>query len=63
MNVEKEAWVLYASDKSLNQTPETNITLYINQLEFKEKLGGKRKEAKLDSSILEEGTQQNLHWK
>ena len=28
-------WVLYASEESLNSTPETNITLYVNQLEFK----------------------------
>ena len=25
-----EHWVLYVSDKSLNCTPETNITLYVN---------------------------------
>ena len=23
-------WVLYVSDESLNSTPETNITLYLN---------------------------------
>ena len=23
-------WVLYVSDESLNSTPETNITLYVN---------------------------------
>ena len=23
-------WVLYVSDESLNPTPETNITLYVN---------------------------------
>ena len=28
-------WVLYISDESLNSTPETNISLYVNQLEFK----------------------------
>ena len=28
-------WVLYRNDKSLNSTPETNITPYVNQLEFK----------------------------
>ena len=27
--------VSHASDESLNSTPETNITLYVNQLEFK----------------------------
>ena len=26
------------SDESLDSTPETNITLYINQLEFEQKL-------------------------
>ena len=25
-----EHWVLYVSDESLNSTPETNITLYVN---------------------------------
>ena len=25
-----EHWVLYVSDESLNCTPETNITLYVN---------------------------------
>ena len=25
-----EHWVLYISDESLNSTPETNITLYVN---------------------------------
>ena len=25
-----EHWVLYVSDESLNHTPETNITLYVN---------------------------------
>lgn len=25
-----ESWVLYVSDESLNATPETNITLYVN---------------------------------
>ena len=30
-----EHWALYVSDESLNSTPETNITLYINELEFK----------------------------
>ena len=28
-------WMLYVSDESLNSTLETNITLYVNQLEFK----------------------------
>ena len=30
-----EHWVLYGSDESLNTTPETNITLYVNYVEFK----------------------------
>ena len=30
-----ENCVLYVSDKSLNSTPENNITLYVNQLELK----------------------------
>ena len=30
-----EYWVLYVSDESLNSTPETNITLCVNELEFK----------------------------
>ena len=30
--------MLYGSDESPYRTPETNITLYINQLEFKQKL-------------------------
>ena len=25
-----EHWVLYVSDESLNSTPKTNITLYVN---------------------------------
>jgi len=29
-----EHWVLYVSDESLNST-KTNITLYVNELEFK----------------------------
>ena len=29
-----EHWVLYISDKSLNSTPETDIALYVNYLEF-----------------------------
>lgn len=33
-----EPWVSYVSDELLNSTPETKITLYVNQLEFKEKL-------------------------
>ena len=33
-------WVLYVNDESLNSTPETNIALYVNELEFKlEKMG------------------------
>ena len=28
-------WVSYVSDESLNSTPETNTTLYVNELEFK----------------------------
>ena len=30
-----EHWMLYISDESLNSNPETNTTLYVNQLEFK----------------------------
>ena len=30
-----EHQVLYVSDESLNSTTETNITLYVNKLEFK----------------------------
>lgn len=30
-----EYWVLYVSDESQNFTPETNTTVYVNQLEFK----------------------------
>ena len=30
-----EHWVLNISDESLNSTLETNITLYVNQLERK----------------------------
>ena len=30
-----ELWVRYLSDKSLNTTPETNIALSVNYLEFK----------------------------
>ena len=26
-----EHWVLYVRDESLNSTPETNFTLYVNQ--------------------------------
>ena len=33
-----EHWMLYGSDESLNSIPETNTTLSVNQLEFKEKL-------------------------
>ena len=33
-----EHWVLYISDESLNSTPETNIALYGNWLEFKENI-------------------------
>ena len=36
-----EHWVLYVSDESLNSNPETNITLYVNQLEFSKNLGEK----------------------
>ena len=32
-----EHWMLYVSDESLNSTPETNIALYVNYLEFKQK--------------------------
>jgi len=28
--VGSEHWVLYVSDESLNSTPETNTTLYVN---------------------------------
>ena len=30
-----EHWLLHISDESLNSTPETNITLHVNELEFK----------------------------
>ena len=30
-----EPWVSYISNESLNSNPETSITLYVNQLEFK----------------------------
>ena len=30
-----EHWVFYISHESLNSTSEMNITLYVNQLEFK----------------------------
>ena len=30
-----EHLVLYVSDKPLNSTPEANITVYVNYLEFK----------------------------
>ena len=30
-----EHWVSYLSDESLDSTPETNTTLYVNYLEFK----------------------------
>ena len=33
---EGTCWVLYLSDESLGSTPETNTTLYVNKLEFKE---------------------------
>ena len=32
----EERWMLYISDNSLNAIPETNITLHINRLEFKQ---------------------------
>ena len=35
----EEHWMLYVSDGWLHCTPETNITLYVNQLEFKSKHG------------------------
>ena len=31
----EEHWVLDVSDESLNSTPEANIALYVNKLEFK----------------------------
>ena len=31
-----EHWVLYVSDEPLNSTPEINIALYVNYLEFKQ---------------------------
>ena len=30
-----EHWVSYVGDESLHSAPETNITLYVNKLEFK----------------------------
>ena len=39
MSIEEDTcdthWMLYISDESLNFTPGTNITLYVNLLEFK----------------------------
>jgi len=35
--------VLYVSDESLNSTPETNITLYVNKLEFYKNLKKNKK--------------------
>ena len=35
--------MLYGSVESLNSIPETNITLNVNQLEFKQTLGKKGK--------------------
>lgn len=29
-----EHWVLYVGDESMNCTPETNVTLYVNHSEF-----------------------------
>ena len=37
-----EYWVLYVSDESLNSAPETNIILYVNELECKQKSGEKK---------------------
>ena len=42
-----EHWVLYVSDKSLNSTPETITTLYVNlYLKRKRKRKGKKKKRK-----------------
>lgn len=30
-----EHWMLYGYDESLNSAPETNVTLYVHQLELK----------------------------
>ena len=30
-----EHWVLYVSGESLHSIPETNITVYVNEVEFK----------------------------
>ena len=38
-----EHWVSYVSDESLASAPETNIALYVNQLEFKWKFEKKIK--------------------
>lgn len=38
-----EHWVLYISDESLNSLPETDIALYVNQLELKLKKKKKKK--------------------
>lgn len=38
-----EHWVSHISDESPNSTTETNFTIYINQLEFKQKLEIKKK--------------------
>ena len=34
-----EHWMLHVSDESLSSTPETNVTLHVNELEFKQKFG------------------------
>ena len=39
-----EHWMLYVSDETLNSIPETNITLYVNWLEFNKKFEDKKKE-------------------
>ena len=35
-------WVLYECVESLSSTPEATFTLYVNYVEFKEKLGEKK---------------------
>ena len=39
-----EHWVLHASDESLNFILKKNIKQHVNQLEFKQKLGKKKKD-------------------
>ena len=57
-----EHWVFYVSDESLNPTCETNITVYVNYLEFKTwknkknslQMGQRFKYEKLSLKVLQE---------